>query len=67
MEKNDSLINNLPKQLQKEVKDFCDLNEIEKPDDLILSCFEGGFAIEKYGLTPSLMKPKSRKNSRKNN
>ena len=57
MKKKNLPIDNLPKDLNKEVKDFCKLNDIEDINDLILSCFKGGFAIEKYGLTPSLMKP----------
>ena len=57
MKKKNLLIDSLPKILTNEIIEFCKLNDIENSDDLILSCFKGGFAIEKYGLTPSPMKP----------
>ena len=46
------LIDNIPSELKEDVIEFCKLNNIEKIDSLLLSCLKGGFAIEKYGVTP---------------
>ena len=64
-----SIIGSTPNTTRDKVSTIAEINNkkvvisdlpgyLENPDELILSCFEGGFAIEKYGLTPSLMKPK---------
>jgi Mg2+ and Co2+ transporter CorA len=50
--KKDLLINNIPKELREDVIEFCELNDIEEIDSLLLGCLKGGFAIEKYGVTP---------------
>jgi hypothetical protein len=52
MEKKNSQIFNLPKQLGDEIKMFCNLNEIENIDNFIMGCLRGGFAIEKFGRVP---------------
>jgi len=52
MEKKDSPIFKVPKDLQIEIGLFCDLNKIEDENALILGCLKGGFAIEKFGRTP---------------
>ena len=52
MKKKDSPIFNIPKDLQTEIKMFCELNNIEDQNTLILGCLKGGFAIEKFGRTP---------------
>lgn len=46
------LINNIPKELKEDVMEFCELNDIKEIDSLLLGCLKGGFAIEKYGITP---------------
>ena len=46
------LIDNIPPELKEDVIEFCKLNNIEEIDSLLLSCLKGGFAIEKYGVTP---------------
>ena len=28
---------------------FCDLNKIDNPNQFLLGCLKGGFAIEKFG------------------
>lgn len=43
---------NIPKDLLKEINMFCELNEIENVDDVMLGFIKGGFAIEKFGRTP---------------
>lgn len=52
MEKRNSLTFNIPSTLDKEIEMFCELNEIEDKNELILGCIKGGFAIEKFGRTP---------------
>jgi hypothetical protein len=52
MEKKNSQIFNLPKTLDNEIKMFCELNKIEDIDSFIMNCLKGGFAIEKFGITP---------------
>tara|TARA_R110002012_G_scaffold244177_1_gene418867 strand:+ start:151 stop:729 length:579 start_codon:yes stop_codon:yes gene_type:complete len=52
MEKKNSLTFKIPSTLDKEIEMFCELNEIEDKDELILGCIKGGFAIEKFGRTP---------------
>ena len=43
---------NLPKDIETEIKMFCELNQIEDVEGLILNCIKGGFSIEKFGRTP---------------
>lgn len=42
----------IPSDLKKEIEMFCELNNIEDKNNLILGCLKGGFAIEKFGRTP---------------
>jgi len=48
MEKKNSLT--LNKQTQKELTDYCKLNDIEDVDKFFQQCFKQGFDIKKYGL-----------------
>lgn len=41
--------------LDKNVLDFCKLNDIEDVRGFAIKCFEKGLTIEKYGETPLLM------------
>ena len=41
--------------LDKNVLDFCKLNDIEDVREFAIKCFEKGLTIEKYGETPLLM------------
>ena len=43
---------NINKKLKDEIKQFCDLNEIENIDKFILDTLQIGFNIEKYGNAP---------------
>jgi len=43
---------NLPKDLEKEIEMFCDLNKVEDMTTFVMGCLKGGFAIEKFGRTP---------------
>ena len=52
MEKKNSPISSIPKDLLKEIEMFCDLNKINNPNEFLLGCLKGGFAIEKFGRTP---------------
>ena len=52
MEKKNSPISSIPKDLLKEIEMFCDLNKIDNPNEFLLGCLKGGFAIEKFGRTP---------------
>ena len=52
MEKKNLPTSNIPKDLLKEIKMFCDLNKINNPNEFLLGCLKGGFAIEKFGRTP---------------
>ena len=52
MKKKDSPIFNIPADLKQEIGMFCELNNIEDSDKLILGCLKGGFAIEKFGRVP---------------
>jgi len=52
IKKKDSPIFSIPKDLQTEIKMFCELNNIDDPNTLMLGCLKGGFAIEKFGRTP---------------
>jgi hypothetical protein len=45
----DSLTYNFSLQEEKEIKDFCKLNELDC-DKFIKDCFDKGYQIEKYGL-----------------
>ena len=52
MGQNNSLTFKIPKEISKEIRMFCELNEIENIDDMVLGLVKGGFAIEKFGRTP---------------
>ena len=52
MEKKNSPTSSIPKDLLKEIEMFCDLNKIDNPNEFLLGCLKGGFAIEKFGRTP---------------
>ena len=52
MEKKNLPTSNIPKDLLKEIEMFCDLNKINNPNEFLLGCLKGGFAIEKFGRTP---------------
>lgn len=52
MGQNNSLTFKIPKDISKEIRMFCELNEIENIDDMVLGFIKGGFAIEKFGRTP---------------
>ena len=52
MEKKKSPTSSIPKDLLKEIEMFCDLNKIDNPNQFLLGCLKGGFAIEKFGRTP---------------
>ena len=41
--------------LDKNVLDFCKLNDIEDVRGFAIKCFDKGLTIEKYGETPLLM------------
>ena len=50
MEQNDLLTLKIPKIDGDDVKSFCQLNEIQSPENFLYSCFKKGYYIEKYGL-----------------
>jgi len=50
------LIMELPKELKKEIIDYCKLNNIEDVDAFILKNFKQGFNVEKYGTSPFKVK-----------
>jgi hypothetical protein len=52
MKKKNLPIFKIPKDLKQEIEMFCELNNIENENDVILGCLKGGFAIEKFGRTP---------------
>ncbi len=42
----------IPKQLQKEITDYCKLNNIKDVDKFIIKTLTSGFTIVKYGVQP---------------
>ena len=42
----------IPKTILKEIKHFCQLNEIENVDEFIINTLTIGFNVEKYGNAP---------------
>ena len=42
----------IPKKLEKEIKDFAKLNEVQDIDNFIIECLRDGFNIAKYGYSP---------------
>lgn len=42
----------IPKPLEKDVNEFCKLNNITDIDKFILTCFRNGYNIVKYGISP---------------
>ena len=47
---------NLPKNLNKNIEDYCKLNEIEDMVDFIIKCTKDGLTLDKYGVAPFLPK-----------
>jgi hypothetical protein len=47
---------NLPKDLNKNIEDYCKLNEIEDMVDFIIKCTKDGLTLDKYGVAPFLPK-----------
>ncbi len=47
----------IPRQLHKEIIEYCKLNSIEDVDKFILKTLSTGFTIAKYGVQP-IVKPK---------
>jgi hypothetical protein len=47
---------NLPKNLNKNIEDYCKLNEIEDTVDFIIKCTKDGLTLDKYGVAPFLPK-----------
>ena len=47
---------NLPKDLNKNIEDYCKLNEIEDMVDFIIKCTKDGLTLDKYGVAPFLLK-----------
>jgi len=47
---------NLPKDLNKNIEDYCKLNEIEDTVDFIIKCTKDGLTLDKYGVAPFLPK-----------
>ena len=46
----------LPKQLKKDIEDYCKLNEIEDSTDFAVKCTKDGLTLDKYGVAPFLPK-----------
>lgn len=46
----------IPKQLHKEIIEYCKLNSIENVDKFILQTLISGFTIAKYGIQPNTIK-----------
>ena len=46
----------LPKQLKKDIEDYCKLNEIEDTVDFAVKCAKDGLTLDKYGVAPFLPK-----------
>jgi hypothetical protein len=42
----------IPKNLEKEIKDFAKLNDVQDIDDFVIECLRDGFNIAKYGYSP---------------
>lgn len=42
----------IPKNLEKEIKDFAKLNEVQGIDNFVIECLRDGFNIAKYGYSP---------------
>ena len=46
----------LPKDLKKNIDDYCKLNEIEDAADFTIKCTKDGLTLDKYGVAPFLPK-----------
>ncbi len=46
----------LPKQLKKDIEEYCKLNEIEDSTDFAIKCAKDGLTLDKYGVAPFLPK-----------
>lgn len=42
----------IPKTLEKDIKEFAKLNNIEDVNSFIITCIRGGFNVTKYGTSP---------------
>ena len=42
----------IPKNLEKEIKDFAKLNEVKDINDFIIVCLHDGFNIARFGYSP---------------
>ena len=42
----------LPKTLEKDLYEFCMMNNIEDVNSFIVTCFRNGYYIAKYGISP---------------
>ena len=42
----------IPKKLEKDIKSFCEINNVEDIENFLISCLSKGFAIVKFGETP---------------
>ena len=43
---------NIPKKILNEIEEFCKLNKVKDVDKFMLSIFQTGFNVEKYGNAP---------------
>ena len=46
----------LPKQLKKDIEEYCKLNDIEDSTDFAIKCAKDGLTLDKYGVAPFLPK-----------
>lgn len=46
----------IPKDLKKNIVDYCKLNEIEDTIDFTIKCTKDGLTLDKYGVSPFLPK-----------
>ena len=42
----------IPKNLEKDIKDFAKLNEVQDIGNFVIECLRDGFNIAKYGYSP---------------
>ena len=45
-------MNEIPKQLKDEIREYCRLNNITNVDDFTITLLQQGFTAKKYGATP---------------
>ena len=46
------MIIELPRQLEDEIKKFCEVNNVTEYNNFFVSCIRNGFNIAKYGFNP---------------